>query len=244
MEPEYGARYRELYEKHWWWRARERVVLETLRREGHGRLRSVLDVGCGDGLLFDAAMALPGVEHIEGVEPDVALLNPSGKHRARIHAGQFDSTFAPARQFSAVLFLDVLEHLGNPDDALRRAKGLLEPGGFILATVPAFMSLWTRHDVLNHHVTRYTRSSFGALAARSGLRITEARYLFQWTAAAKLATRAVEAVVAGAPAPPGVPPAPINRALYVATRVEERLLGPLRLPFGSSLLALLRPPSS
>lgn len=241
MDAEYGARYRELYERHWWWRARERVVLATLEKHGHGRLRSILDVGCGDGLLFDAALALPGVEHIEGVEPEVALLNPAGKHRTRIHAGPFDESFAPARRFSAILFLDVLEHLQDPESALRKAKTLLEPDGFILATVPAFMSLWTRHDVLNHHVTRYDRSTFSALAQRSGLSVVDSRYLFQWTAAAKVATRAAESVLAGEPKPPQVPPAPINGALYLITRLEERLLAPIRPPFGSSLLAVLSP---
>ena len=216
------------------------MVLETLVRHGSGRLRSILDVGCGDGLLFDAALALPGVEHIEGVEPEVALLNPTGKHRGRIHAGPFDSSFTPPHKFSAILFLDVLEHLENPDAALRRAATLLEPGGFILVTVPAFMALWTRHDELNHHVTRYKRSTLEDLARRSGLSIGESRYLFQWTAAAKLATRAVEAVTAGAPESPRVPPAPVNRALYLITRAEERLLGRLPMPFGSSLLAVLR----
>ena len=241
MEPEYGARYRELYERHWWWRARERVVLETLSRQGAGKVRSILDVGCGDGLLFDAALALPGVEHIEGVEPEVALLNPAGKHRARIHAGPLDSSFVPSHRFSAILFLDVLEHLETPEAALRRAVALLEPGGFILVTVPAFMALWTRHDELNHHVTRYNRSTLGDLAARADLTVDDSRYLFQWTAAAKVATRAVEAVVAGAPESPRVPPAPINRALYLITRAEERLLSRLPVPFGSSLLAVLRP---
>jgi 2-polyprenyl-3-methyl-5-hydroxy-6-metoxy-1,4-benzoquinol methylase len=241
VDAEYGARYRELYERHWWWRARERVVLATLREHGAGRLRSILDVGCGDGLLFDAALTLPGVEHIEGVEPDVALLNPAGKHRARIHAGPLDDSFTPARSFSAVLFLDVLEHLQNPEAALRRAKALLEPDGFILVTVPAFMSLWTRHDELNHHVTRYTRGTLAELARVSGLSIVEARYLFQWTAAAKVVTRAVEALIPGEPEPPRVPPSPINGALYFLTRLEETLLRPLGPPAGSSLLAVLRP---
>jgi 2-polyprenyl-3-methyl-5-hydroxy-6-metoxy-1,4-benzoquinol methylase len=239
VDPEYGARYRALYERHWWWRARERVVIDTLRRQG--TVRSILDVGCGDALLFDAALALPGVEHVEGIETDVALLDPVGQHRARIHSGPLDATFIPGRRFSAILFLDVLEHLGDPATALIRATELLEPNGFVLVTVPAFMALWTRHDVLNHHVTRYRTATLGALARASGLRVDEARYLFQWTAAAKLATRVWEAFRTGAPAPPRVPPGPINSALYLATRMEERILRFVHPPFGSSLLAVLRP---
>jgi 2-polyprenyl-3-methyl-5-hydroxy-6-metoxy-1,4-benzoquinol methylase len=244
VDADYGARYRALHEHHWWWRARERVILDALRKHRPaGGLRAVLDVGCGDGLFFDALGALEGVELVEGVEPAAALVSPDGPHRERIHVAPFDARFEPGRRYSAVLMLDVLEHLAEPEAALRHALALLEPGGVFVATVPAFMALWTRHDDLNHHYTRYTKRSFGALAAAAGLRIDEARYFFRWTVPAKLATRVAEALVPGAPAPPTLPPAPINRALYALSRVEERLLGSLPVPFGTSLLVVGRLPS-
>lgn len=241
MDTEYGARYRDLYERHWWWRARERVVLDVLRRHRPvAGWRTILDVGCGDGLFFDALAQLDGVQLVEGVEPARALVSPNGRHVDRIHVVPFDASFDTGRRYSLVLMLDVLEHLEDPGAALRHALSLLEPGGVFLATVPAFMALWTRHDALNHHFTRYDRRSMRALAHNAGLRIDEARYLFHWTALAKLATRVVEAIVPGAPAAPKVPPAPINSALYAITRLEQRLTSGLPLPFGSSLLVVGR----
>jgi SAM-dependent methyltransferase len=201
-------------------------------------LRTVLDVGCGDGLFFDALGALDGVDLVEGVEPAAALVSSDGPHRDRIHVAPFDARFEPGRRYSAILMLDVLEHLAAPEAALRHALDLLEPGGVFIATVPAFMALWTRHDDLNHHYRRYSKRSFGALAAAADLRIDEARYFFRWTVAAKLATRLVEALVPGAPASPTVPPAPLNRALYLLSRLEERLIGRLPVPFGTSLLVV------
>jgi 2-polyprenyl-3-methyl-5-hydroxy-6-metoxy-1,4-benzoquinol methylase len=196
----------------------------------------VLDVGCGDGLFFDRLAALPGVELVEGVEPAADLVSADNPHRARIHVAPFDERFDPGRRYSLVLMLDVLEHLPRAADALRHALSLLEPNGVFLATVPAFMALWTRHDELNHHVTRYTRPTFGALAGEAGLRVDRMRYFFHWTAAAKGATRALEALVPGAPRAPRVPPLPVNAALYGLSRLEERLLGGVPVPFGSSLL--------
>jgi SAM-dependent methyltransferase len=236
VDPEYGARYRDLYEHHWWWRARERVILDTLHdHQPAGGLRTVLDVGCGDGLFFDALQAIPTVKLVEGVEPAAALVSPNGPHRANIHVAPFDERFDPGRKYSAVLMLDVLEHLDDPLAALRHALALLEPNGVFVATVPAFLALWTRHDDLNEHRTRYNKRTFETLADRAGLRIDEMRYLFGWTAAAKVATRLVESIVPGAPRSPSVPPAPINGALYLLSRIEERMLGGL-LPVGSSLL--------
>jgi 2-polyprenyl-3-methyl-5-hydroxy-6-metoxy-1,4-benzoquinol methylase len=239
MDSDYGARYRELFQRHWWWRARERVILDALRAHqpaaGWG---NVLDVGCGDGLFFDELATLPGVRLVEGVEPAEALVSPDGPHRARIHVAPFDATFDPKRRYSLIVMLDVLEHLPDPAASLRHAVALLEPGGVFLATVPAFLALWTRHDDLNHHFTRFDKASFRALAASAGLRVDQSRYFFHWTAAAKIATRVKEALIPGAPASPAVPPAPVNHALYALSRLEERLLGAVPLPFGSSLLVV------
>ncbi|MEP6731392.1 MAG: methyltransferase domain-containing protein, partial [bacterium] len=131
-----------------------------------------------------------------------------------------------------------LEHLPDPEAALRHALDLLAPGGVFLATVPAFLSLWTRHDDLNHHYTRYTKRSFADVANAANMRVDEARYFFRWTAAGKLATRVIEALIPGAPKAPTVPPAPLNSVLYSLSRLEERMLGGLPVPFGTSLLVV------
>ena len=239
MDSDYGARYRELFQRHWWWRARERVILDALRsRQPRGGWRNVLDVGCGDGLFFDELAKLPGVTLVEGVEPAADLVSADGPHRSRIHVAPFDATFDVGRRYSLIVMLDVLEHLPDPAASLRQAMSLLEPDGVFLATVPAFMALWTRHDDLNHHYTRYDEGSFRELAAQGGLRIDESRYFFHWTALAKVATRIKEALIPGEPASPGVPPEPINRALYALSRLEERIAGRASLPFGSSLLVV------
>jgi 2-polyprenyl-3-methyl-5-hydroxy-6-metoxy-1,4-benzoquinol methylase len=241
MDEDYGASYRALFERHWWWRARERVILAALdTHRPAGGWHSVLDVGCGDGLFFDRLAALEGVELVEGVEPAAALVSPKGPHRAQIHVVPFDASFEPGRRYSLVLMLDVLEHLEDPVGALRHALALLEPNGVFVATVPAFMALWTQHDELNHHFTRYDKRSFAALAQAAGLDVVEARYFFRWTAAAKLVARAREALLPTTPALPRVPASPINRALYLISRLEEALLGGVPLPFGSSLLVVGR----
>ena len=237
MDPEYARRYRELYERHWWWRARERLVLETVRRYWRPGRRAILDVGCGDGLLFDR---LAEFGDAWGVESDASLVSPDNPHRDRIHVGPFDATFQPGRRYGLVLMLDVIEHLPDPAAALRHAAALLEPDGILVATVPAFRVLWTTHDVLNHHFTRYARRDFTMLVRTAGLDMVRARYFFHWVFPAKLGLRLLEAVRHPQPAPPGVPPVWINEPLYLLSRLEQRLVTPLRPPFGSSLLAVAR----
>jgi SAM-dependent methyltransferase len=241
VDAEYGQQYRDLYARHWWWRAREAALVELLTDlqpgEGWGR---ILDVGCGDGLFFDRLLTMGDVE---GIEPDAALVDAKGPHRARIHVCPFDERFRPARPYSLILMLDVLEHLDDPAGALRHAASLLTEEGRLVATVPAFNLLWTTHDVLNHHRLRYTRSTFRKAAETAGLEISQARYWFQWTFGAKLAARLAEAMRHPTPAPPTVPPAWLNRLLYGLSRTEQRVLGPLHPPFGSSLVVVCGRPA-
>ena len=238
MDREYAASYSELYRRHWWWRAREVAILDVI-----SRLRSpsdwgdILDVGCGDGLLFDHLLKLGNVE---GVEPDASLVRDDGPHRCRIHTVPFDQGFLPRARYSLILMLDVLEHLADPVAALCHARRLLAPGGILLCTVPAFHLIWTNHDALNRHVTRYTKRSFRAVALAAGLEIVRESYLFQWVFAAKLGVRLSERVTKSEPSVPGIPHAWVNALLFHLTRAEYAMLRPWPVPFGSSLLVVAK----
>ena len=237
MVPEYARRYRDLYQRHWWWRAREALLVRTLDnlRPPEG-WNAILDVGCGDGLFFDKLQRFAGT--VEGVETDANLVSEDGPWRRHIHVRAFDSGFQPANPYSLILMLDVLEHLADPRSALQHAVRLLDRHGRILLTVPAFNLLWTSHDDYNEHLTRYTRARFARLAADAGMRIDSTRYFFHWTFPAKLAQRMKEGLLPGVPAPTEVPAPWANRALYLASRLEQTVCRPFPIPFGSSLLVV------
>jgi 2-polyprenyl-3-methyl-5-hydroxy-6-metoxy-1,4-benzoquinol methylase len=238
VRDDYGESYRELYQRHWWWRSREAFILDVLRsrRPAQGWKR-ILDVGCGDGLFFGQ---LARFGEVEGVEPVETLVSKSGPHYSCIHVVPFDADFQPGKLYSLILMLDVLEHLADPVGALRHAMELLEPAGIVLVTVPAFNFLWTNHDVINAHVTRYTRASFRKLARQAGMEIEMGRYFFNWLVPAKLATRLSERVLGLQPEPPSVPAVWINGLFYGLSRLEQRTWGLLPLPLGSSFMAVGR----
>jgi 2-polyprenyl-3-methyl-5-hydroxy-6-metoxy-1,4-benzoquinol methylase len=239
VDPAYGKAYAELYRTHWWWRAREIVVLREIRRALGVLARAakprILDVGCGDGLFFDRLLEFSDVE---GIESEAALLAPGNPHRSRIHIGRLDESFQPSSPYDVVLMLDVLEHIQQPVPVLRRALQLLAPGGKAIITVPAFQSLWTTHDDLNHHFVRYTKKTFRAIAEPAGMRITRERYLFQWTFLPKFAAHSVEAVVKPKPSVPKTPPRTLNGILAALSVSEAVLFENIPAPFGSSLLVV------
>jgi SAM-dependent methyltransferase len=238
LDPNYSERYRELFEKHWWWRARTRFITSTLARiQPETGWQKILDIGCGDGLYFNHLAQLGDVE---GVEPSAALVSANNPYRDRIHICPFDENFQPGKRYSLVLMLDVLEHLENASAALQHVRRLLTPHGRLVLTVPAFMALWTNHDVLNHHYTRYTKSRLIPLVSRSGFDVLDARYLYHWTCPVKIAAGWVERVRGSEPKPASVPIAPVNELLYSLSRLEQQTISRLPMPFGSSLMLIAK----
>jgi len=195
---------------------------------------SILDVGCGDGLLFDRLMEFGDVE---GIETSREIVDPANPQFQKIHIGPFDDSFRPGKQYSLILLLDVLEHIPDPGAALRRCESLLKPSGSLVITVPAFNVIWTNHDVLHHHMTRYRRATLLPLLQKAGFKIEDSAYWFQWTFPVKLAQRFIEKLFLLRPANPKIPLLAVNRALCSLCSLEHAMLGPLRLPFGTTLFA-------
>jgi SAM-dependent methyltransferase len=238
VEPEYAQSYRELYERHWWWRARELMVLRVLEdiapADGFGR---ILDVGCGDGLFFPSLAALG---EPEGVEPDASIVTDIGRSRGLIFQQPFDEAFLPSHTYGLVLLLDVIEHLADPVEAMAQARRLLAPAGHVVVTVPAFPILWTSHDDFNQHLRRYCRHSLEEEARAAGLEVEFIRFFFHWMFPIKLALAASERLRLLRARRARVPVAFANDLLYAASRLEQRLTSKISLPFGNSLIAVLR----
>jgi methionine biosynthesis protein MetW len=106
---------------------------------------SVLDLGCGDGLLF----GLLGKKIDSGVGLDIS---PEAVRKciekgfdARLHS--FDDPLPfPDDTFDYVVLLDVLEHVYDPVPLL--AEALRVSKGFVIVGVPNFSSLPARLQVL------------------------------------------------------------------------------------------------
>ncbi len=116
-------------------RARAAEKLPLLRRAGVQAGGPALDVGCSSGAWLevarDAGWQPQGVEVGEGAA-DVAR-----RRGFEVHAGTLESaTHLPEDHFALITFWDVLEHLPDPLDALRRAARLVRPGGVVAMTFP------------------------------------------------------------------------------------------------------------
>lgn len=236
MESTYAQQYRNLYENHWWWRSRERYVLDIISNLGLPDNADILDVGCGDGLFFEA---LSKWGRPFGVEPDSDLIR-NVKWREHIYNAPFDANLQLDRSFDLILMLDVLEHLDDDLSALRQAIQVLKPGGKVLATVPALMSAWTAHDQVNHHRRRYRKSPFETIMKSAGFEVTVCRYYFVWTYLPKFLLSLKERLMgeSTSQAQTQIPSYRINSFITLMSYFEHRFLHHIPVPFGTSLIAV------
>ena len=250
MDASYGLQYRDLHARHWWWRARERLILDTLKRLPLRSGSAALDVGCGDGLLFPALQRLGCFRDIRGIEVDESLLSPDGPHRDRISTAPLGDPVYGDASADVVTALDVIEHIEDDAAAVAEIFKMMAPGAHLVVTVPAFMSLWSHHDEINLHFRRYTAQQLEALLRPHG-EIVDVRYLFHSLYIPKRLIAAVEhwgKSDSEDPATPGgptatqhaLPPRGVNLGMREFCYWESRLLRPVRLPFGTSVIGIVR----
>lgn len=89
-----------------------------------------LDVGCATGDFLLAAK--PRVSELHGTDVSVyALEQARARGLQHLKQGDFASLSYPAASFDLIAMWDVLEHIVDPADALRKAFGYLRPGGYL-----------------------------------------------------------------------------------------------------------------
>ncbi len=141
------------------------------------------------------------------------------------------------------LLLDVIEHIDDDIDVLRSAREIVGPDGRIIITVPAYMWMWSAHDLANHHVRRYNASTLRASLKSAGLEPVKLTYyntlLFPLAALKKLLDRNKD--VNEASAAVDQPSAFVNSIFKTVFASERHLLPSLNLPYGVSLLAVAKP---
>lgn len=138
---------------------------------------SVLDVGCGGGILSEALARLSNVKHVTGIDltaeciavaKNHALADPSLK-------GKLDYEYQALEKvpgiYDVVTCFEMLEHVDNPGQILRHSWLKLKPNGILFLStinrdiVSWFTTIFMGEYVLKivpkgtHHLSKYIKSS-------------------------------------------------------------------------------------
>jgi SAM-dependent methyltransferase len=166
-----------------------RLLLNALQ----GLEGDVLDIGCGAGNVASAIAESCPQLRVHGVDVSSAALD-----LARRTAPDLDFQQAPAERLpfrdesmSAVVMLDVLEHLQDPAACLGEVRRVLKPGGVFHIVLPLEVQPWTFYRLvtrlgwkakLHHcgHIQLFDEHRFEAMAAAGGIPVRKVEWSFHW----------------------------------------------------------------
>jgi 2-polyprenyl-3-methyl-5-hydroxy-6-metoxy-1,4-benzoquinol methylase len=130
----------------------------------------VLDVGCSSGaFLFQLGQRFPGCYRVLGTDVSGPALDYAEKRGVAVVRGSFPERDFGGRQFDAVTFWAVLEHLRAPAQFLAKAWALLKPDGVCFVLVPNMKSLAARvlgaryRYIYPQHLNYFTRATLTRL---------------------------------------------------------------------------------
>ena len=242
MERAVFDRMAELDQHHWWFLARRRI-LETLidRIVQPPKKARILEVGCGTGHNLSMLKRFGKVEASE-LDPSARAL-ASKRLRGQVKEAKLpDLSMFERDAYDLVALLDVLEHVPDDLGSLRAILKRLKPGGALLLTVPANPWMWSAHDVAHHHFRRYTRKQLKELFSKAGLEVQLLSYfntlLYPLVAAARIIGKMTRKDTADDQLPGDV----VNGVLGRIFGLESGMIGRMPMPFGVSLLAIVRRP--
>lgn len=135
----------------------------------------VLEIGCGEGYTLRYLKDNGYASQVTGIELEQSCFGAARRNTDLFLAGDAESvSLREIGTYDAVLLLDVLEHLLNPYDVLKDAANLLNPGGYLVISIPnirnlamlkrlVLQGLWDYEDsgILDRgHLRFFTRKSF------------------------------------------------------------------------------------
>ncbi len=154
MNKDYYEEYYRYERSHWWFIVRSRIIEKTLLRyiKPSSPLK-ILNVGVATGASSQLLMKFGEVVSVEYDKDCCEFV--SGVLNTKVYNNSIIELPFESGSFDLVCAFDVIEHVADHELAVSEMYRVCKPEGHLFVTVPAFMSLWSKHDVINHHERRY-----------------------------------------------------------------------------------------
>lgn len=142
---------------------------DIVKRNIPADVGSVLEIGCGGGA-FGARLA-QRYDYL-GIEPDEASYVVARRRITAAGAGEVHNIAFAAldgQTFDLVCAFEVLEHIEDDTAAVKDWASRVQPGGWLMLSVPADQYRYGPWDELVGHFRRYDPSELTKLLANCGL---------------------------------------------------------------------------
>ena len=164
----------------WYYHSKFKIALKMLASleawPSNSATNNILvDIGSGSGVFTKAfynAFKVPE-------KKAYAIDKHYKKENLGIHDGVYFCKKLPDGVEPSYLFLmDILEHVENDIDFLKKWVEIASPNSIFLFTVPAFKCLWSDHDLFLKHKKRYSLKELENVISEAGMIVLKARYFY------------------------------------------------------------------
>lgn len=149
---------------------------DVIRRMLPADVTRVLEIGCGQGAV---GARLAAQHEYVGLEPNPVSYQIAKDRLALLTRGEIREaeveSLDPAERFDLVCAFEVLEHIEDDAAALKEWTGRLNPGGWLMLSVPAHQRKYAAWDELVGHYRRYEPTELADLVRTLGFTDVEVR---------------------------------------------------------------------
>lgn len=251
MRPEQFRLHAEIEDKHWWFRARKAIIVRLVNQLlPPSRDLTIVDVGCGTGGVISALADRYRCIGVDTSEEAISLAKTKFPSVDFICGQAPECLGSKSESVDMFMLLDVLEHVELDRELVASLFGVLKPGGQMVLTVPANMSMWSPQDENYGHFRRYEPEQLMKLW--SGLPVTVRlfsyfnTYLYPLVRGIRIFTRIRGREWGQANTDLSIPGPMVNQALEALFSYEVNALTKMvsdsrqkSFPFGVSLVACL-----
>lgn len=165
----------ELSDSHWWFVGRSKIIKSVLNKYlVKNTSNHILEIGCGSG---SNLKLLSQLGKLEAFELDQSSRSHAiKKNNINVKYGKLPYDISFNKKYDSIFLLDVLEHIEEDSESILSIHRALNIKGKLIITVPAFMFLWSKHDVSSGHKRRYTKHALNQLLEKSGFKIKYSSY--------------------------------------------------------------------
>jgi SAM-dependent methyltransferase len=160
---------------HWWFVVRRKLLRSVLSSIKVPQNRIALEVGCGTGANL-RVLESAGVFGI-GLDQSLYALNLiKKKEHSPLLAGDLNYLPMKTKSLGLIIAMDVFEHLDHDENGMSECYRVLNHGGILVLTVPAFKFLWGVQDDVTGHKRRYTMKEIKVKLRQGGFGIQRSSF--------------------------------------------------------------------